>query len=151
MTPAPGVRALAEATERERVADIMGYPRTVFVFGSNEAGKHGAGAAREAHRTYGAIWGVGFGPKGRSFAIPTKDARLVPLPLTAIREYVSTFLDFADKHPDWRFAVTRIGCGLAGYTDTDIAPMFAAAPGNCELPDGWRVALSDAPDGGGAT
>lgn len=111
----------------------------VFVFGSNEAGIHGAGAALEARRNHGARLGIGFGHVGNSFAIPTKDFDLQRLPLRTIREYVDMFLAYAKARPELTFQVTRIGCGLAGYNDEDIAPMFADAPDNCILPEGWRT------------
>lgn len=117
-------------------------PKFIFVFGSNQAGRHGKGAALTAVREHGAIPGQAFGPQGFSFAIPTKDERLRPLPLWRIEMYVEAFLSFArttqDLHPELTFKVTRIGCGLAGYKDSQIAPMFAGAPANCELPEGWR-------------
>lgn len=111
--------------------------RVIFVFGSNEAGRHGAGAALHARRCHGARLGQGVGLQGDSYAIPTKDRRLRTLPLPVIRRYVENFLDFARSHPSLAFQVTRIGCGLAGYSDADIAPMFAAAPDNCILPEEW--------------
>lgn len=107
---------------------------SIFVFGSNLAGRHGAGAALYAKHHYGAINGQGEGPQGRSYAIPTKDARLRPLPLVRIREGVERFLVFAAEHPELRFYVTPIGCGLAGYKPEQIAPMFNDAPTNCDLP-----------------
>lgn len=110
----------------------------VFVFGSNEAGVHGAGAARTALQQYGAVWGVGFGHRGNSFAIPTKDSSLRTLRVQRIHEYVEQFKEYARSMPDLRFHVTRIGCGLAGYQDADIAPLFRESPSNCLLPDGWR-------------
>lgn len=113
----------------------------IFVFGSNEAGIHGAGAAAEAVRVWGAIPGIGYGRQGMAFGIPTKDYDVHTLPLTAIQDYVSDFLDYARSvTPQLRFLVTKIGCGLAGYLEEDIKPMFAGAPENCELPDGWREA-----------
>lgn len=111
----------------------------IFVFGSNLAGRHGKGAALTAYQAYGAVYGKGQGFQGRSYAIPTKDLFLKTLPLERIKVYVNTFIEFARKNPDMRFTVTRIGCGLAGYKDEDIAPMFAEAPYNCSLPEGWRV------------
>ena len=110
----------------------------VFVFGSNLAGRHGRGAARVALREHGAIYGQGEGLQGYSYAIPTKDADLRPLSLERIEGHVRTFLAFARERPDCVFRVTRIGCGLAGYDDDRIAPMFEGAPDNCELPVGWR-------------
>lgn len=108
-------------------------PRTIFVFGSNLAGRHGKGAALEARQKHGAVYGQGEGLQGDSYAIPTKDARLNSLPLESIASYVAKFIDFARQHPDLRFFVTEIGCGLAGYTREQIAPMFVAAPRNCML------------------
>jgi hypothetical protein len=109
----------------------------VFVFGSNLAGRHGKGAAKDAVKLHGAIYGQGIGRQGNSYAIPTKDAYLNPLPLDKIEQYVEEFLVYAENHLDEEFQVTRIGCGLAGYTDDEIAPMFDAAPPNCHLPEGW--------------
>ncbi len=110
----------------------------IFVFGSNEAGRHGAGAALHARRFHGARPGQGVGLQGNSYAIPTKDGKLRTLPLAAISRYVESFLEFARSHPGLTFNVTRIGCGLAGYTDADIGPMFSAAPDNCILPEEWQ-------------
>ena len=109
----------------------------IFVFGSNEAGIHGAGAALIAKQQYGAESGVGAGRTGSAYAIPTKDEGLKSLPLDRIDLYVEAFLDYTDDHPDEKFFVTRVGCGLAGYADRDIAPMFYGAPDNCILPMGW--------------
>lgn len=116
-----------------------GEMRRIFVFGSNLAGRHGAGSALEAYSFYRAQYGVSRGPTGDAYAIPTKDARLRTLPLDKIQSYVDQFLEYARAHPELQFAVVRIGCGLAGYDDLQIAPMFIAAPDNCHLPDGWRV------------
>lgn len=109
----------------------------VFVFGSNLAGRHGAGAALWARENKGAIYGQGVGMQGDSYAIPTKDEHLETLPLDVIGAHVEQFLIFAENHPELKFQVTRVGCGLAGYNDDDIAPMFDGAPPNCVLPDGW--------------
>lgn len=111
---------------------------SIFVFGSNLAGRHGAGAALFARQRYGAKLGQGIGPQGMSYAIPTKDAKLVTLPLGEIAIYVKDFLAYATRHPELTFNVTRVGCGLAGYKDADISPMFAGAPKNCVLPAEWR-------------
>lgn len=113
----------------------------IFVFGSNLAGRHGKGAALCALREHGAKYGQGVGPQGASYAIPTKDRNLKTLPLSDIQNSVSEFIGFAYRHPEARFNVTRIGCGLAGYKDHEIAPMFANAPPNCVLPNEWRKIL----------
>jgi len=109
----------------------------IFVFGSNLAGRHGKGAALCAVREHGAIYGQGKELQGRSYAIPTKDHVMRPLPLTDIKRHVEEFIKFAKEHPEMIFNVTRIGCGLAGYKDEEIAPMFKGAPENCKLPEGW--------------
>lgn len=109
----------------------------IFVFGSNLAGRHGKGAALFARRYRQAVYGNGIGRQGNSYAIPTKDYYLRPLPLREIRKYVWEFLLYAKRHPELKFEVTRIGCGYAGYTDDEISPMFRNAPPNCFLPDEW--------------
>src|SRR3954462_15269958 len=106
----------------------------VFVFGSNERGVHGGGAAYDALKQWGAKWGRGVGPQGASYAIPTKRDVSTTLPLDAIANYVEGFLGYAEAHPEIDFQVTRIGCGFAGYDDRDIAPLFQGAPPNCHLP-----------------
>lgn len=105
----------------------------IFVFGSNLAGRHGAGAARDAVRFHGAIYGLGTGLQGSSYAIPTKGLRMEVLPLPEIKKHVDTFIEFARRHQEMTFKVTRIGCGLAGYVDAQIAPMFVGAPENVEF------------------
>lgn len=110
----------------------------IFVFGSNEAGRHGAGAALFARQRRGAVYGEGRGPTGFAYAIPTKDKELRTLPLARIKSGIEQFLCYAAEHPELEFEVTRIGCGLAGYSDASIAPLFKDAPANCILPCGWR-------------
>lgn len=111
---------------------------SIFVFGSNLAGRHGAGAALFARKHHGAIYGQGIGLQGNSYGIPTKDFKIQTLPLRVISSHVAIFIQFAKANYETTFQVTRIGCGLAGYTDSEIAPMFKDAPSNCLLPDGWR-------------
>lgn len=118
----------------------------IFVFGSNLAGRHGAGAAKDAKEKHGAIYGQGWGIQGDSYAIPTKDGRgrrdltdpKETLSLEKIEWYVEQFLVYAEQHSEHSFVVTRIGCGLTGYKDKQIAPLFAGVPDNCILPEGWR-------------
>ncbi len=116
----------------------MNDGKHVFCFGSNLAGRHGAGAAKEALNYWGAKYGRAIGHHGKSYAIPTKDFKLKTLPLDKISLYVEDFKDWAESLPDLTFLVTKIGCGLAGYEESDIAPMFKDAPSNCVLPEGWR-------------
>jgi hypothetical protein len=110
----------------------------IFVFGSNLAGRHGAGAAKFAVQNHGAVYGQGWGLQGNSFAIPTKDAEIRTLPLSFIRTYVEKFKAYAREHPEMTFQLTPIGCGLAGYKPSDIGPMFANAPSNVVLPDEFK-------------
>jgi hypothetical protein len=112
--------------------------RWILVFGSNLAGRHGAGAALLAQTEFGAEPGVGQGVRGRSYAIPTKGYRLEVLPLTEIAIAVGEFVEFARLRPDLQFFVTRVGCGLAGYRNEQIAPMFAHAPDNCSFARQWE-------------
>lgn len=112
--------------------------KRVFVFGSNEAGIHGAGAARVALDSHGAIYGKSYGHYGDSFAIPTKNELITEaLPLNRINGYVNGFIAYAEGHRHLNFQVTRIGCGLAGLKDKEIAPMFLGAPKNCLFDKAW--------------
>ncbi len=114
----------------------------IFVFGSNLAGRHGKGAALWARRNRGAIYGQGSGPQGHAYAIPTKDARLRPLPLASIARHVDAFIAYAREHGDRPFQLTPIGCGLAGYAHREIAPLFAQAPANVIMPAEFRPFLT---------
>jgi hypothetical protein len=112
----------------------------IFVFGSNLKGIHGAGAARWAAEKYGAEFGVGEGRTGAAYAIPTKTTPYKTRTLTQVRFSIMEFLDYADAHPELEFMVTRIGCGLAGFADEEIAPIFEAAapPANCRFDPQWE-------------
>ena len=94
----------------------------IFVFGSNLAGMHGGGAAYVAFRQFGAQMGCGVGLRGQSYAIPTMQGGV-----ETIKPYVDDFIAFAKEHPEFFFYVTRIGCGIVGFRDRDIAPLFAEA------------------------
>ncbi len=106
----------------------------IFVFGSNLAGMHGGGAARAALNRFGAKMGQGVGLQGQSYAIPTMQGGV-----ETIKPYVDEFLQFARQHPELTFLVTRIGCGIAGFDDSEIAPLFEEAHPmpNVLLPKGW--------------
>lgn len=119
-------------------------PNEVFVFGSNMKGMHMGGAARFAQLHFGAIWGQGVGMQGQSYAIPTlavpaHSGSLEKLPLEVIKGYVDEFIKFAYQHQDLIFYVTPIGCGIAGFTEAEIAPLFAEAcdMANVYLPEGF--------------
>jgi hypothetical protein len=109
-------------------------PGEIFVFGSNLSGMHGGGAAYIAYRKFGAIMGQGVGLQGQSYAIPTMQGGV-----ETIRPYVDEFIAFAKEHPELTFLVTRIGCGIAGFDDDEISPLFEQAHNidNIILPEGW--------------
>lgn len=109
-------------------------PDEVFVFGSNLAGMHGGGAARTAAQRFGAIYGQGVGMQGQSYAIPTMHGEV-----EAIKPYVDQFIDLAEEWDQTTFYVTRIGCGIAGFTDEEIAPLFDRAYDlyNVRLPESF--------------
>lgn len=111
---------------------------SIFVFGSNLRGVHGAGAALFAKKHCGAIYGQGVGVAGCSYAIPTKDECIVTLPLPVIRKYIEELIAVARRRDAWTFFITALGTGLAGYRHSDIAPMFKDAPENCVLPIEWK-------------
>ena len=97
-------------------------PGEIFVFGSNLGGFHAGGAARVANQKFGAEWGVGVGLTGQCYAIPTMQGGV-----ETIKPYADEFVAFAAEHPELTFLVTRIGCGIAGFRDEEIAPLFADA------------------------
>lgn len=105
----------------------------IFVFGSNLAGRHGRGAALTARVKFGAEYGVGVGPTGYCYAIPTKDARLNVLPLNVIERYILQFVEYAKQHPELEFLLTPIGTGLAGYTMDQLASILPELPDNVIL------------------
>lgn len=118
-------------------------PNEIFVFGSNLQGAHGGGAARIAYEKFGAEWGVGVGRTGQCYAIPTMQDGV-----ETIRPYVDEFIRYAQQNQDLTFLVTRIGCGIAGFTDEQISPLFKAAYDlpNVALPDGWRTEGTPTPN-----
>lgn len=122
--------------EEQQQEQVLETP-IIFVFGSNLDGRHGKGAALHAYRNFGAVYGQAFGLQGLSYAIPTKDKRLKPLPLSFIQRYVNDFLLFAAQNTHMVFMVTRVGCGYAGYLDYQISPMFQGCTENVVLPQEW--------------
>lgn len=106
----------------ERITELKADE--IFVFGSNLAGMHGGGAAYVAFQKFGAVMGCGVGLRGQSYAIPTMQGGV-----ETIKPYVDEFISFAKSRPDLFFYVTRIGCGIAGFRDKDIAPLFKDAAG----------------------
>jgi hypothetical protein len=114
---------------------------SIFVFGSNEAGYHGAGAARFAEQFLGAVNKVGNGPTGLCYALPTKSRTIRTLPLHIVQRYVEQFNRYAEDNPGITFKVTQVGCGLAGFTGADIAPFFTKSPSNCFFDLAWEEFL----------
>lgn len=109
----------------------------VFVFGSNLRGIHGGGAAKFAFDHCGATWGQGVGLSNSSYALPTCERPGVPLPRQAIRQHAEVFKAFAVSHPELSFFLTRVGCGIAGFTDAEIAPLFKGVSDNVRTPPEW--------------
>ncbi len=116
----------------------------IFVFGSNLAGMHAGGAARVAYERFGAIWGQGVGIQGQSYAIPTMQGGV-----DTIKPYVDDFIKLAREWDQNTFYVTRIGCGIAGFTDEEIAPLFADALElyNIRLPESFVKIIERNNDG----
>ncbi len=112
----------------DRIAELGA--NEIFVFGSNMQGAHGGGAAWFAHKRFGAEWGVGEGLTGRTYALPTMEGEM------SLRHAVDHFVDCAKQHPELTFLVTAVGCGIAGYTAAEVAPLFkeAASLENVYLP-----------------
>ncbi len=115
----------------------------IFTFGSNLSGIHGAGAARYALEKKGAQMGNGIGLQGRSYALPTKGFDISFMTLIQVEVYVDAFKNFALHNPDLEFQVTQVGCGLAGFTKEQIAPLFKGSPSNCYFDLEWQPLLGD--------
>ena len=123
---------ISQRITSERITTLK--PNEIFVFGSNLAGMHGGGAARIARLHFGAVMGVGVGLQGQSYAIPTMQGGV-----DTIQPYVDEFIQYAINHPELHFLVTRIGCGIAGFSEDEIAPLFrqAVSIDNISLPQGF--------------
>ena len=117
-----GKKSRAMRISPDNITELQ--PDEVFVFGSNLAGLHGGGAARFAMQRFGAVWGKGVGLQGQSYAIPTMQGGV-----ETIKPYIDQFIAFARENPHLKFLVTEIGCGIAGFTPEQIAPLFAEAVG----------------------
>lgn len=128
---------MSQRITSERITTLK--PNEIFVFGSNLAGMHGGGAARIARLHFGAVMGVGVGLQGQSYAIPTMQGGV-----DTIQPYVDEFIQYAINHPELHFLVTRIGCGIAGFSEDEIAPLFrqAVSIDNISLPQGFWEQLN---------
>jgi hypothetical protein len=117
------------------------YEDYIFVFGSNLSGIHGAGAAKEAYDNYGAIMGKGEGLMFSSYAIPTKGKNITFMALVEVVPHIKNFLTFAKRNPEMKFWMTSVGCGLAGFSVSQIASYFENATTNINFPDTWKEYL----------
>lgn len=128
---------MSQRITSERITTLK--PNEIFVFGSNLDGMHGGGAARIARLHFGAVMGVGVGLQGQSYAIPTMQGGV-----DTIQPYVDEFIQYAINHPELHFLVTRIGCGIAGFSEDEIAPLFrqAVSIDNISLPQGFWEQLN---------
>ena len=128
---------ISQRITSERITTLK--PNEIFVFGSNLAGMHGGGAARIARLHFGAVMGVGVGLQGQSYAIPTMRGGV-----DTIQPYVDEVIQYAINHPELHFLVTRIGCGIAGFSEDEIAPLFrqAVSIDNISLPQGFWEQLN---------
>ena len=106
-------------------------PDEIIVIGSNIEGLHGGGAARYAHQNFGLAWGIGEGLSGQTYALPTMEG------YESLQRAVTKFIGYAERSHDLTFLLTRIGCGIAGYTESAVSPLFASAPANVLRPAGW--------------
>lgn len=112
-------------------------PNQVFVFGSNKAGLHYGGAAKQAYEQFGAVWAVGEGLTGQSYAFPTLDENFERRPLNQLKRSRVLLYEEASKHPELTFLLTKVGCGIAGYPEITMQKLFTNAPENIIKPSDW--------------
>lgn len=108
----------------------------IIVVGSNKDGLHGGGAAAYAHRYFGLVWGCGEGLSGQTYALPTMEG------IKSFRMAIERFKEFARNHTNIKFYLTRVGCGIAGYRDNQISPLFKDSPSNVVKPENWCGSLT---------
>lgn len=125
------------------MSNLVDISNTIFVFGSNLDGIHGAGAALYAHKQRGAVWGHGEGLTGTCYALPTKGHKICYMSENEVQARCQRFLRFASGNPGATFQVTQVGCGLGGFTKQQIAPFFEYAPENCLFDTEWKEFLPD--------
>jgi hypothetical protein len=113
-------------------------PQEIFVFGSNLRGAHAGGAARLATEKFGAQEGVGEGLTGQSYAFPTLTANFEKVSRASLETSRDRFFATARHNPEKTFLLTKVGCGIAGFTEDEIRPLFRGAPANVILPEDWR-------------
>lgn len=112
-------------------------PKEIFVFGSNLAGRHGAGAARQAASSFGAEYGVGEGMTGQCYALPTLKGDLTQRSEDDLVGSIVLLYEACLANPHLRFLLTKVGCGLAGYSESYMRSLFIDPPKNLILPEDW--------------
>jgi hypothetical protein len=117
------------------ITDLQPHER--FVFGSNLGGHHYGGAAAQAYSDFGAQWGVAEGITGSSYAFPTLDAELKQMPMHRLKVARDKLYGTAIAHPELTFLLTKVGCGIAGYSEDEMRELFSDAPTNVRKPEGW--------------
>lgn len=125
-----------QPAETGRIASLS--PGQIFVFGSNLAGLHEGGAARQAFEDFGAQWGVGEGPSGRTYAFPTLTADFQQVSDLQLQESLACFYRYAIAHPNLEFILTKVGVGIAGFPEEKMRQLFEHAPANVIEPRDWR-------------
>lgn len=113
-------------------------PTQIFVFGSNMAGSHGGGAARQAWMMFGAEQGVGEGVTGKCYAFPTLTENFEQCSNTQLKASRLKFYQYANAHPELEFLLTKVGCGIAGFNEDSMKKLFKNAPKNVIKPEDWR-------------
>lgn len=113
-------------------------PTERFVFGSNIRGEHAGGAARQAYEQFGAAWGVGEGLTGQCYAFPTLNAGMQQYDHVEMVSIRAAFYRCARAHPEMTFLLTKVGCGIASYSEDYMRELFATPPTNVVLPEEWR-------------
>lgn len=101
----------------------------VFVFGSNTNGYHNGGAAKQAME-WGAIYGIGVGRMGQTYAIPTLDTDFSKLPLWIVRNHLEQLARYAEAFSNTEFLLTKIGQGIANFTPEEMECIMPEFPSN---------------------
>lgn len=114
-------------------------PNQIFIFGSNAAGQHAGGAARQAYDQFGAEWGVGEGRTGQCYAFPTLDEKFQKVSSTELKASRLKLYKTAEAHPELTFLLTKVGCGIAGHDEWFMKRLFKNAPANITKPEDWRI------------
>jgi len=110
----------------------------IFIFGSNGLGKHIGGAARQAFEKFGAQMGVSEGWCGQAYAFPTLNKHFQKCSMRQLRASRDRLFKVCEQNPEYEFLLTKIGCGIAGFKDAEIKPLFDVHPINLTMPIEWQ-------------